>query len=138
MKYELYLGMGCFWGVEKLFNEIFPSIYSEVGYIESEQLKEKVEVVKLYFDEDKLFSILDTFFSHHYYLEDKDYPVPDRYQSVVFIEDKKIISTIKNYTDGLSGPIRTKIDSTFEYTKSKNRDQKKYLNDPYICTPFSI
>lgn len=122
--------MGCFWGSEKLFNSLFPSLDTEVGYVSSGLYSQPVEVVKIITPKPLLSDILAAFFKYHYAEEDPDYPVPDRYQSVIFAD----IDTFNDCKAALERhsidrKLRTKIVGEFSYQAAHAKHQKRYLTD---------
>lgn len=132
----LYIGMGCFWGVEKSINRKFPNIDTKTGYAVSDILAGEVEVVKLNLEGGYLDRIMDFFWTHHS-LSPPEYWVPVRYRSVLFYEDgleevllrsRKQVSRLIGYNPyTLIGQIDT-------FKIACERHQKRYLEDSGICS----
>lgn len=137
---EIFLGMGCFWGYERLFNELYPHIFSEVGYASSNELLSPIEVTRLLIRRDHVKDITKTFLSYHYVEVDDDFPVPARYQSAVLCNDDdsrdEISRVIADWEIDKKIKIRSKVVSSFVYQKAEPKHQKRYLSDRLICSPM--
>lgn len=81
---KLYLGMGCFWSTQFLFNEKFPHLKNEVGYS-----KEGIEVLAVDIPDIKdLERVVAFFFENQSFNNER----PDKYRSVIFYENPTHLS----------------------------------------------
>ena len=139
----LVVGMGCFWGAERLFWNCEGVYSTAVGYAGGQTPNptyEEVcsgntghaEVVRLTFDENKISfkKILDLFFKMHDPTQ-KDMQFPDvgtQYRSEIFYEDEKqkqeALEILKEFNEKLDGKIQTNVSKIKNYSKAEEYHQK--------------
>jgi len=142
-----YFSMGCFWRTEPLFWKVEGVVFTEVGYADClvenpscEDIFKNVshrEVVKVHYNKNTNFEkLLDIFFNNHTIDKRDDFPVPDLYRSMVYIEDDIYLNVYQEYleelikkriNEGNSYPISTKIKKIENYKIAENHHQQYNL-----------
>tara|TARA_B100000676_G_C17937247_1_gene764334 strand:+ start:234 stop:683 length:450 start_codon:yes stop_codon:yes gene_type:complete len=139
------LALGCFWGPEKKFNNIFGIVETEVGYcggkIPNVTYKEvcrgdteHAEVVKLTFDPDKISfeKILDYFFEFHdpTTLNRQGPDIGTQYRSEIFYNNDKqkeiSLFVIERLNKNNNSKIVTKVSEVKNYTRAEDYHQKYF------------
>lgn len=150
---NIYLGGGCFWGVEHYFLQKYShlDLKTEVGYMggsaDSPSYREvcsgttgHAEVVKLTFSSEKLSleEILKQFFLIHdpTTLNRQGPDIGTQYRSCIFYDNSEDESIIKNYikklvkTNAFVRPIVTQVDSAAIFWPAEEYHQKYFLKNP--------
>jgi len=152
----IYLGGGCFWGVEDLIRKMPGVLDTEVGYSGGKlknptyELVKKggsghAEAVKVVFDSKKV--TLEKILEHFFRLHDpttknkQGNDVGEQYRSIIFYsnEEQKLIA--ENVKDRVgkskkwNAPIVTEIAPFFSFTKAEDYHQDYLLKNPngYTC-----
>jgi peptide-methionine (S)-S-oxide reductase len=147
---EIYFSMGCFWKSEELFWKTKGVTYTEVGYAECTVDNPSCadvfldvdhrEVVRVTYDP-KLITIEELcriFWKNHTSDLRDDFPVPNLYQSAVYVgneDDCKSINSLKDIYKierehiGNIFPIRTKIKIINNYVIADESHQQYNLRN---------
>jgi peptide-methionine (S)-S-oxide reductase len=150
---EIYLGMGCFWKPESLFWGIKGIVYTEVGYAECiidnpscsdafHAIPHK-EVVRVIYNPNEITidSLLDVFWNNHTIDVRDDFPVPDLYKSMIYVDNKydfnlAVKSIKKTHTKriemGNKYRISTKIKKIINYVRASDNHQQYKLKNKYL------
>lgn len=130
---KLYLGMGCFWSTQFLFNEKFPHLSNEVGYS-----KEGIEVLAVDVPDIKeLERIVAFFFENQSFNTQR----PPKYQSVLFYENQQHLSHLiygfNRYNNSIKsagrlGMSNAKILALDAYKKADDHQQHYLIHHPTV------
>ena len=139
----IYLGAGCFWGVEAEFRQLEGVLSTSVGYmggtLENPTYEEvctdltgHAEVVEVEYDPSKLQykDLLEIFFTLHdpTQLNRQGPDVGTQYRSVIFYENEDDKSVSKDFMDSISTkytkPIVTSLEKKTKYYVAEEYHQK--------------
>ncbi len=142
------LGLGCFWGPERKFNEIKGVIKTEVGYCGGKSKETSyqevctgstghAEVVKITFDENiiEYEKIINLFFDFHdpTTLDRQGPDIGTQYRSEIFylneIQKKVAGKVLDKRNLDFKGRIVTKITEVLNYCKAEEYHQKYLMKN---------
>lgn len=83
---KIYLGMGCFWSAQHIFQKYMPEKNINVGYIDG------IEVVEIPYHSSELDKILKIFYENHSFSIKE---IPQKYKSTIFFTDKNDYNYLK-------------------------------------------
>jgi len=153
MKKIATFGAGCFWGVERAYNETPGVVDTEVGFmggdvedVTYEQVcagdTGHAEVVKVEYDPEKISyaELLDLFWQIHNptQLNQQGPDVGSQYRSAIFYYDEEQLDEIAKSKEQLeqSGmfeePIVTEIEEAGEFYKAEDYHQKYWKTHPGV------
>jgi len=143
----IYLAGGCFWGVQRYFNELVGVLTTEVGYINgnidepSYEMIEKTnhaEAIKISYN-DKLLS-LEMLLEHFYKIIDpismnkQGNDIGTQYRTGIYFVDKNDLIIIKASLEKLQlryeKPLQIEVDSVHNYKKAEDYHQKYLKKNP--------
>jgi peptide-methionine (S)-S-oxide reductase len=151
----IYLGAGCFWHVQEVFDSLVASLKTEVGYMGGDEKKYPnpsykevcsdktgyIEVVKIEYTPSKikLKKILEKFWEIHdpTSLDKQGADIGTQYKSIIFYTDNnQKIEAQKNKEQkqkDYSEKIVTEIKKARTFFRAENYHQKYYKNIGFSC-----
>jgi methionine-S-sulfoxide reductase len=155
MKKVAYFGAGCFWGVEKFFNETKGVIDTEVGFMGGNVKlfpnpsykmvcylpTGYAETVKVIYDDKKIKydKLVELFFKCHDSTQKnrQGFDIGRQYRSVIFYKDESELKIVKNVMEKeqkiLKKKIATSLEKEGKFVRAEDYHQKYWKTHKVSC-----
>lgn len=154
MKKKAYFAAGCFWGVQKAFDETPGVLETTVGYMgghkENPTYKEvcggdtgHAEAIEVFYNPEEISyeKLLDKFFEIHdpTQLNRQGPDFGHQYRSAIFYTDEEQKAKAESAIEKLSAgeqyedEIVTEVEPAEDFWKAEDYHQKYYIEHPGVC-----